>query len=189
MKIYNYDRESGEFVGTSEADESPLEIGMYLIPAFATKIPVPDTKENEAAVFNVETQLWCVVPDCRNIKLWSKSTASRIEAKLGQTFDELNATQLEPDIEYPVWDVENNKWITNTSEKLIAIKKMADTEYTSHMLVANNRIAVLQDAIDLSIATASEIAALVEWKKYRVMLSRTKIDEKYPDVIWPRIPE
>lgn len=37
MKIYNYD-ENGLYVGSSDADESPLEKDMFLIPAFATTI-------------------------------------------------------------------------------------------------------------------------------------------------------
>lgn len=35
MKIYNYD-ETGKYIGVSEADESPLEKGVYLIPSMAT---------------------------------------------------------------------------------------------------------------------------------------------------------
>jgi hypothetical protein len=40
MKIYNYNLE-GYFVGVSEADESPLEEGVYLIPANATTLEAP----------------------------------------------------------------------------------------------------------------------------------------------------
>jgi len=40
MKIYNYDQE-GLFMGVSEARESPLEPGIFHIPALATDIEPP----------------------------------------------------------------------------------------------------------------------------------------------------
>jgi hypothetical protein len=56
MKIYNYNSENGYFVGESLADESPLEPGIFLIPAHATTIEPPTTTNNELAVF--DGQLW-----------------------------------------------------------------------------------------------------------------------------------
>jgi hypothetical protein len=52
MKIYNYDPKNGYFVGESLADESPLETGVYLIPAHATEIPAPKTTKGKVVVFN-----------------------------------------------------------------------------------------------------------------------------------------
>ncbi|HBC0589182.1 TPA: tail fiber assembly protein [Enterobacter cloacae] len=37
---------------------------------------------------------------------------------------------------------------------------------------ANDKIAVLQDAVDLNMATEDEKFQLIEWKKYRVLLTR-----------------
>jgi len=51
MKIYNYNSENGYFVGESLADESPLEPGVYLIPAHATEIVAPKATEGKVAVF------------------------------------------------------------------------------------------------------------------------------------------
>ena len=51
MKIYNYNPENGYFVGESLADESPLESGVYLIPANATEIAAPKTTKDKVAVF------------------------------------------------------------------------------------------------------------------------------------------
>lgn len=41
MKIYNYDNTTGDFISTGEADESPLEPGKYIVPAYATTIKPP----------------------------------------------------------------------------------------------------------------------------------------------------
>jgi hypothetical protein len=48
--IYHYDSD-GVFLGVSEADESPLEPGVYLIPSFATEIEPPEFGEGFRAVF------------------------------------------------------------------------------------------------------------------------------------------
>lgn len=43
MQIYHYHPESGEYMGTGMADPSPLQPGVWLIPAHATQVipPVP----------------------------------------------------------------------------------------------------------------------------------------------------
>ncbi|WP_336668909.1 tail fiber assembly protein [Enterobacter asburiae] len=50
---------------------------------------------------------------------------------------------------------------------------------------ANNAIAMLQDAIELDMATEEEAAKLQKWKKFRVLLSR--VDVSKPD--WPPSPD
>ncbi|WP_445375028.1 tail fiber assembly protein [Photorhabdus tasmaniensis] len=37
---------------------------------------------------------------------------------------------------------------------------------------ANETLSLLQNSVDLEVATEAEEAALLEWKKYRVLLSR-----------------
>ncbi|KMW71787.1 hypothetical protein TI10_19555 [Photorhabdus luminescens subsp. luminescens] len=49
------------------------------------------------------------------------------------------------------------------------------------------KIAPLQDAIDLSIATDSEITTLMAWKKYRVTLNR--MDTTVQNIEWPEHPQ
>lgn len=61
MKIYNYHPYTNEYVGDSVADESPLEPGVYHIPAFATLVEPLDPKENHAIVFNVEANEWTYI--------------------------------------------------------------------------------------------------------------------------------
>ena len=53
MEIFNYD-ENGFFTTESTADESPLEEGVYLIPANATIVKPPEYKEGFDIKFNIE---------------------------------------------------------------------------------------------------------------------------------------
>lgn len=58
---------------------------------------------------------------------------------------------------------------------------------TALMDEASQKISVLQDAVDLGMATDEEREQLEAWKKYRVILSR--IDSSIPDQIdWPTKP-
>ena len=47
MKIYHYHPEYKYFIGSSNADESPLEPGIFLIPAYATNIEPIECDEDE----------------------------------------------------------------------------------------------------------------------------------------------
>ncbi|NHB88862.1 tail fiber assembly protein [Photorhabdus tasmaniensis] len=53
--------------------------------------------------------------------------------------------------------------------------------------LASNSIVLLQDSIDLGIATDNEITMLTEWKKYRVTLNR--MDTTVQNIEWPEQPE
>ena len=91
MKIYNYDKD-GIFTNESLADESPLEPGVFLIPALATKIaPIKATKE-KMIVFNGndwELQDLPKEPIIDNSEFEAKQSARQaILEKLGLTANE-----------------------------------------------------------------------------------------------------
>jgi hypothetical protein len=48
-KLVSQLNENGYFVGITEADESPLEPGVYLFPAGTVDTPAPSTPENKIA--------------------------------------------------------------------------------------------------------------------------------------------
>ena len=60
MKIYHYHIETGAFLGEGVADQSPLEPGVWLIPAQATIQRPPDIEEGEHAIWTGER--WEVQP-------------------------------------------------------------------------------------------------------------------------------
>ena len=51
MKTYNYIADTGIFYSEGVADESPLEPGVFLIPAHATTVAPPEVTEPDVAVF------------------------------------------------------------------------------------------------------------------------------------------
>ncbi|MGE5553289.1 MAG: tail fiber assembly protein [Betaproteobacteria bacterium] len=51
-RIYHYHPETGEYLGESEARESPLEPGVFLLPAHATFEAPPEAGPGQVAVFN-----------------------------------------------------------------------------------------------------------------------------------------
>lgn len=65
------------------------------------------------------------------------------------------------------------------------IKRDADYKKSELLAQATIVIAPLQDAVDLDMATEEEAAALLAWKKYRVLLNR--VDTSNP--VWPKAPK
>ncbi len=63
MQVYDYNPSTGEYLGIGIAQKSPLEPGIYLIPANATSDAPPPTEINEVAVFRNKT--WQIIPDYR----------------------------------------------------------------------------------------------------------------------------
>lgn len=63
ITVYAYDTATKELLGTTQAQESPLETCVVLMPANSTKVPPPALGENQAAVWN--SSGWDIVADLR----------------------------------------------------------------------------------------------------------------------------
>ncbi|CDG89661.1 tail fiber assembly protein [Xenorhabdus bovienii] len=66
--------------------------------------------------------------------------------------------------------------------------RQSEVEKQQLMSRAREKIAPLQDAVDLGIATEAERLALNEWRKYRVMLNRIDCTMSL-DIKWPEQPK
>ena len=66
MKVYNYDKDSKEFLFVSDAQKHPKRSGEFIFPKNSTTIMPPETEENQAAVFN--GVYWDIVPDYRGLE-------------------------------------------------------------------------------------------------------------------------
>ncbi|WP_323838450.1 tail fiber assembly protein [Photorhabdus africana] len=68
------------------------------------------------------------------------------------------------------------------------LQQYVENKKQQFIVEASQKIAPLQDAVDLGIATKEEETALLVWKKYRVMLNRIDISQ-VPDIEWPEQPK
>lgn len=81
-------------------------------------------------------------------------------------------------------EVEAHIHPVKTKEDYIA---EANAKRIAFLRRASYHIGVLQDAVDLDMATDDEKTLLLAWKKYRVLLSRVDTSTA-PDIDWPEIP-
>lgn len=110
--IYHYHPVSREYLGYSEADESPLEPGVLLLPAFCTRTAPPPTGEREAAVLDVSDNIWHIVSDFRGSEHYStRDGATVIITELGALPAE-TTSQPRPS-PWHEWD--GSAWLLNTA--------------------------------------------------------------------------
>ncbi|EJO7532990.1 tail fiber assembly protein, partial [Salmonella enterica] len=69
------------------------------------------------------------------------------------------------------------------AENAAQLRQAEDTK-NNLLKMATEKIAPLQDAVDLEEATDEEKARLNAWKKYRVLVNR--VDTSKPE--WPEVP-
>lgn len=191
MLIYNYDAVTKELLSSEEADQSPLEPNIFLLPSNSTFIkPEGSVDEFKTFCFNSALNTWIIVPNYRNVNLYSKSDRSLVFAAIGKSLDDLNATTVEPASNYDLWDDITSSWVHSSDLETIAKKSEIDKNVETMMLEANTKIAILSDAYELGIITQIEKAKLTAWKTYRVLLTRVSEQETYPlTVEYPVKPE
>lgn len=104
MTLYCYHPETLEYTHPIilEMDDSEF-------PIFSTEIPPPRTKMHEVAVYDFGK--WSVIPDYRNVSLYSKIDGTPVMIEAGHTPDEMFATVVPiPDKNY-MWDEKTSSWI------------------------------------------------------------------------------
>ncbi|ARU23686.1 hypothetical protein RSSE_c3303 [Ralstonia solanacearum] len=126
--IYNYHPETGEFLSAAEADPSPLEDDVWLIPAHATDIAPPqaDRSAHQIAVFDNE---WVIKPDWRDVPLYSTVDGAAVSIRqIGQVPADVSATEVSPPSPAHSW--QKGKWVEDPAKKaaLLAELKAARTQ-------------------------------------------------------------
>lgn len=184
--VCNVHRGTGEFVCTSAADPSPLEPGVWLFPAYSYEIEPPQIEAGFAALINRDGNGWERVADHRGATVYSTETGEpRQWLALGDLPE--GYTLQAPESEFDAW--EDDQWVLDEAAQAEALRSAAYRKQALANQYATGRIATLQDAVDLKMATDDEAAALPAWKAYRVELSRLDITTSAPaDDDWPSSP-
>jgi hypothetical protein len=105
MDIYSYSPLNGEYLGTAQAEASPLEPDVFLIPAHATTVAPPQPQPLTCAVFDPAAQAWGLVPDHRGQSAWSTTTGQQVDVtELGKSLSDLGLTAVEPPASPVQWD-------------------------------------------------------------------------------------
>lgn len=180
-----YDPESGELLGSTQADPSPLEPDVWLIPAHSTFDKPPEQVAGKARVYR--NGVWAQVEDLRGFTVYHTGTG---EPRQWQLLGELPSdyTLAAPQSEFDSW--EGDHWEVDEAAQLAAQKASATRKRALLLQYASNQVNALQDAVDLEIASDAEAQALKAWKTYRVLLNRVDTVGSVPaDDAWPASPD
>ncbi|WP_410732484.1 tail fiber assembly protein [Citrobacter freundii] len=181
ITIYNLSSSTNEFIGQGDG-YIPANTGL---PAFSTDIAPPSAPEGFIAVFNSHSNKWSLVEDHRGKIVYSIHTGEATTInQLGTLPDDV--VSIAPEGHFMKWD--GKKWVHDTEAEKVAQVTQATQQKESLLALAASKIAPLQDAVDLDIATEAEAALLLAWKKYRVLLNRINPDDA-PDISWPEVPD
>lgn len=181
ITVYNLLAGTQEFIGKGDAF-IPAHTGL---PANCTTIEPPKTKAGFTAVFDADAQQWKQSEDHRGETVFSTETGVAVSITAPGAYPE-GTTTIAPENPWQKWD--GNGWVDDAEAAREALVSEAEEHKKSLIKQANEAIATLQDAVDLEMATDDEKQSLVEFKKFRVLVSRI-IPEDAPDITWPEIPD
>lgn len=175
MKIYNYDKQTGEFLSESIARENPLEQGKYIIPANAT-IEAPIVS-NEGFITVFKDGEWTSVEDIRGIwyNIREEVVVTSLDADVSglskepvpYTDEELQTKAIQEwkdsrtlavsNIKVTVDDMEFDGDETSQTRMTRAITAMDDTETISWVLADNTSVLVTKATLVKALKLAVEV--------------------------------
>ncbi|HDJ1184183.1 TPA: tail fiber assembly protein, partial [Escherichia coli] len=171
---------TNEFIGEGDA-WIPPHTGL---PAHSTDIAPPDIPEGHVAIFDEDENTWHLMEDHRGKTVWRLDSGAALFISGPGPLPE-NVTEIKPDGEFCRWD--GSSWVKDEAAEQAYRVSEAENKKRELIQEATNTINILQDAVDLNMATDDESAQLPLWKKYRVLLSRTDTGNA-PDIVWPESP-
>ncbi|MBC4281372.1 tail fiber assembly protein [Klebsiella pneumoniae] len=179
VQVFHFDMTSREFIGTEDVY---IHFGVGL-PAFSCLEEPPVQSEYQVAVRSEDNSSWSVTDDYRGITVYDIQTlASHVITEPGPIPD--TVTTSAPSTPYDKWD--GSAWVTDADAQHTAAVADADKTKSDRMAIATAEIAVLQDAVNLNLATEFELKKLTALQTYRVLLNRVDTSAA-PDIKWPAI--
>jgi len=180
LTVYNIEPDQREYQQAS-LEYLPEGVGLPAF-CFADKPTLP--KAGLALVRSLDGSTWDTLPDYRGQTVYSTETGHpETVTRIGELDN--GFTLLAPATPYDTWN--GKAWVTDTTQQQEAAINAARDELAQRQRVATDKIALLDDAVSLGMATDDESAALLAWKAYRVQLSRVEL-ESAPEIDWPLAP-
>ncbi|EOE6860077.1 tail fiber assembly protein [Cronobacter dublinensis] len=179
QKVYLSD-DSGEYIGSADV---LISEGTGL-PAGAHIDMPPAAEEGQAIVRAEDGSKWILVPDYRGKTIYATNKDS---AKIVSVPGEIpeGFTLSGPPEQWESWNGE--QWVADEVALKAHHQAEANEKKSTLINAASGEISLLQDAVDLDMATPEESERLLALKKYRVILSRIDTT-KAPDIVWPTSP-
>ncbi|ETS31165.1 phage tail protein [Photorhabdus temperata] len=182
IKVYHTNQATREF---TVSDIEYVMLGVSLSAGAYPDAPELLKSDDLAVCRSEDGKCWETVPDYRGKTAYNTQTGAQQEVtELGELPDIL--TFKKPDTDYDKWN--GKEWVVD--KDLLKSHQIDEAKQKQAALLqqANETLSLLQDSVDLEVATDSEKAALLEWKKYRVLLTRVDTSQA-PDVEWPEVPK
>ncbi|WP_445497383.1 tail fiber assembly protein [Photorhabdus sp. SF281] len=182
IKVYHSNQITREF--TSSNIEYVM-LGVSLSASAYPDAPELPKSDDKAVCRSKDGKCWEILPDYRGKIAYDTLTRAPTEiTEIGELPDTL--TFKKPPTDFDKWD--GKEWVVD--KDLLKAHQINDAKQQQATLLqqANETLSLLQDSVDLEVATEAEEAALLEWKKYRVLLSRVDTSLA-PDIEWPKMPE
>ncbi|WP_270487502.1 tail fiber assembly protein [Klebsiella pneumoniae] len=176
-QVFHFDMTSREFIGTEDVY---IHAGVGLPAASCLEEP-PVKNEYQVAVRSEDNSSWSVTDDYRGITVYDIQTlASHVITEPGPIPD--TVTTSVPSTPYDKWD--GSTWVTDINAQHAADVAAADIQKKELITQVAAEISILQDAVDLNMATEEEKSLLTSMQSYRVQLYR--IDTSIaPNILWP----
>ena len=153
---------------------------MLSVPAQAAPDAPPEIPSGMLARRLPDDSGWELVAD--TLGVWYDATGSQV--RIDSLDVDVSALTREAPLDRTSMRVDG-AWVPDPAKVAAAAKVSADAAVSAGMAEAARQIAVLQDAVDLGIATQAESEAFTAWRTHRVLLSRLKSDPAYPNVAFP----
>lgn len=180
LRVYNLRADTNEFIGAGDAYIAP-HTGL---PAHCALCAPPEIPPLHVAVWSASSQSWSLVEDHRGCMVYRTDTGEAMFIDALGPLPESTVLQA-PHGKYDRWD--GTQWVKDPVAEKQALIELADSQRNALLQQAGERIAPLQDAVDLGMASAEETALLADLKRYRVLLSRVDT-HLAPDIDWPLAP-
>ncbi|WP_387690756.1 tail fiber assembly protein [Photorhabdus sp. RM71S] len=182
IKVYHSNQITREF---TVSDIEYVMLGVSLSAGAYPDAPKLPDSHDVAVCRSEDGKCWQILPDYRGKTAYDTLTRAPQEVtEIGELPDTL--TFKKPPTDFDTWN--GKEWVVD--KDLLKSHQINEAKQQQAALLqqANETLSLLQDSVDLEVATDSEKAALLEWKKYRVLLTRVDVNQA-PDVEWPEVPK